>query len=127
MVVPELCLVAELGGKPIAFTLSAYDANVAVKKTNGRLFPFGYITLLTGIKKTDRFRLILMGVVGENRKQGIEVAMYTRMIEEGVRLGFREVEMSMIVENNERMLASISHLPVERYKTWRVFRKDLSQ
>ncbi len=127
MVVPELCLVAELGGKPIAFTLSAYDANVAVKKTNGRLFPFGFITLLTGIKKTDRFRLILMGVVEENRKQGIEVAMYTRMIEEGVRLGFREVEMSMIVENNERMLASISHLPVERYKTWRVFRKDLSQ
>jgi GNAT superfamily N-acetyltransferase len=125
MVVPELCLVAELGGKPIAFTLSAYDANVAVKKVNGRLFPFGFITLLTGIKKTDRFRLILMGVLDEYRNQGIEIALYTKIIEKGISMGFREVEMSMIVENNQRMVSSITHLPVERYKTWRIYRKDL--
>ncbi len=127
MVVPELCLVAELGGKPIAFTLSAYDANIAVKKTNGRLFPFGFITLLTGIKKTDRFRLILMGVLDGYRKQGIEIAMYTRIIEQGIRMGFKETEMSMIVETNQRMLASIGHLPVEKYKTWRIYRKGLEE
>jgi GNAT superfamily N-acetyltransferase len=127
MVVPELCLVAELGGKPIAFTLSAYDANVAVRKTNGRLFPFGFIRLLTGIKKTDRFRLILMGVLDGYRKQGIEIALYTRIIEEGIRLGFREVEMSMIVETNIRMLSSIGHLPVERYKTWRIYKMNLEE
>jgi GNAT superfamily N-acetyltransferase len=127
MVVPELCLVAEIGGKPIAFTLSAYDANVAVRKTNGRLFPFGFIRLLTGIKKTDRFRLILMGVLDGYRKQGIEIALYTTIIEQGIRLGFREVEMSMIVEDNTRMLNSIGHLPVERYKTWRIYKKDLEE
>jgi hypothetical protein len=33
----------------------------------------------------------------------------------------------MIVENNERMLSSLSHLVVERYKTWRVFKKDLTE
>jgi GNAT superfamily N-acetyltransferase len=125
MVVPGLSLVAEIDGKPIAFTLSLYDANVAVKKVNGRLFPFGFLTLLTGIKKTDRFRLILMGVLEEYRNQGIEIALYTKVIEEGIRLGFREVEMSMIVEDNDRMLSSINRLPVERYKTWRIFRKDL--
>ncbi len=127
MVVPELCLVAEISGKPIAFTLSAYDANVAVRKTGGRLFPFGFIRLLTGIKKTDRFRLILMGVLDGYRKQGIEIALYTRIIEAGIRLGFRETEMSLIVENNTRMLDSIGHLQVERYKTWRIYRKDLEE
>jgi GNAT superfamily N-acetyltransferase len=126
MVVPGLSLVAELDGRPIAFTLALYDANVAVKKTNGRLLPFGFITLLTGIRKTDRFRLILMGVLEEYRKQGIEIALVTKVIEEGIRLGFTEVETSMIVETNHRMMASIGHLPVERYKTWRVFRKDLT-
>ena len=127
IVIPELSLVAELDGKPVAMTLSAYDANVAVRKTGGRLFPFGFITLLTGIKKTDRFRLILMGVLEEYRNQGIEIAMYTRVIEDGIRMGFRESEMSMIVENNERMLSSIERLPVERYKTWRVYKKDLRE
>jgi GNAT superfamily N-acetyltransferase len=125
IVVPELSLIVEVDGRPVAFTLSAYDANIAVKKVNGRLFPIGFLILLLGIKKTDRFRLILMGVLEKYRKQGIEVAMYARIIEEGLRLGFREAEMSLIVENNERMLSSIRHLPVEKYKTWRVFRKDL--
>ncbi len=126
MVIPGLSLVAELDGKPIGFTLALYDANVAVKKTNGRLLPFGFIRLLTGIRKTDRFRLILMGVLEEHRNQGIEIALCTKVIQEGIRLGFTEVETSMIVETNDRMMSSIAHLPVERYKTWRVFRKDLT-
>ncbi len=126
MVVPGLSLVAELDGKPIAFTLALYDANVAVKKTNGRLLPFGFIRLLTGIRRTDRFRLILMGVLEEYRNQGIEVALCTKVIADGIRLGFTEVETSLIVETNDRMMSSIAHLPVERYKTWRVFRKDLT-
>jgi GNAT superfamily N-acetyltransferase len=125
-VVPEISLIAELGGRPVGFTLSLYDANVAVKKVNGRLFPFGFLTLLTGIRKTDRFRLILMGVLEEFRNLGVEAALYTRVIQEGIRLGFTEVETSMIVETNQPMLASIGRLPMERYKTWRIFRKDLS-
>jgi GNAT superfamily N-acetyltransferase len=127
MVSPELSLIAELDGKPIAFTLSLYDANVAVKRIDGRLFPFGFLKLLTGIKKTNRFRLILMGVLEEYRNQGVEVALYTKVIEDGIRMGFRESEASMIVENNERMLSSLSHLVMERYKTWRVFKKDLTE
>jgi len=126
-VVPELSCVAELNGKPIAFALSLYDANVAVKKVNGRLFPFGFITILTQGKKTRRFRLVLMGVLEEHRRQGIEVALIARVIEEGIRRGFKEVEMSQIVETNEAMIASLGHLPVERYRTWRVYRKDLAE
>jgi len=124
-VVPELSFVAELNGTPIAFALSIYDANVAVKKVNGHLFPFGFITILTQGKKTRRFRLILMGVLEEHRRQGIEIALIAHVIEEGLRRGFKEVEMSQVVETNEPMISSLEHLPVERYKTWRVYRKDI--
>ncbi len=126
-IVPELSFIVELGGKPIAFALSIFDANVAVKKVNGRLFPVGFLTLLATMKKTRRFRLALMGVLEEYRRQGIEVALYTHVIEEGLRRGFQEVEMSLIVESNAAMISSIEHLPVERYRTWRVFRKDISE
>jgi len=125
--VVELSLVAEMNGKPVGFALSLYDANVAVKKINGRMFPFGWCTMLTGIKKTDRFRLTLMGVLPEYRNRGIELAFYAKIMEKGVQMGFREAECSMIVENNEAMLASLSHMPTERYKTYRVFGKDLAR
>jgi GNAT superfamily N-acetyltransferase len=127
MVIPELSLVVELEGKPVAFTLSIADANVAVKRTGGRLFPFGWLTLLTGMRRTDRFRLILMGVLEPYRNQGIENALYARVIAEGVRLGLREVETSLIVETNEQMMSSIGRLAVERYKTWRIYRKALGR
>ena len=124
-VVPELSCVAELNGTPIAFALSIYDANVAVKKVNGHLFPFGFLTILTQAKRTRRFRLVLMGVLEGYRRQGIEVALVAHVIEEGLRRGFTECEMSQVVETNEPMIASLAHLPVERYRTWRVYRKDL--
>jgi len=126
-VVEDLSFIVELDGKPIAFALSIYDANQAVKKVNGRLFPFGFITLLASMKKTKRFRLILMGVLEEHRRQGLEVAMYAHVIEQGIRRGFEEAEMSMIVESNEPMINSIERMPVERYRTWRIYRKDLAQ
>jgi ribosomal protein S18 acetylase RimI-like enzyme len=68
-----------------------------------------------------------MGVLEEFRRQGIEVALYTHVIEEGLRFGVQEVEMSMIVESNEPMISSLERLPVERYRTWRIYRKDLSE
>ncbi len=126
-VVEELSFIVELEGKPIGFALSLYDANQAVKKINGRLLPFGFITLLATLKKTRRIRLVLMGVLEEYRRQGIEIALYTHVIEEGLRRGVDEVEMSMIVESNEPMISSLVRMPVERYRTWRIYRKDLSE
>jgi GNAT superfamily N-acetyltransferase len=126
-VVPELSAIVELDGRPIAFALSLFDANQAVKKLNGRLFPFGFIRLLATAKRTRRFRLVLMGVREEYRRQGIELALYARVIEQGMALGFQEAEMSLIVESNEPMISSVERLPVERYRTWRIYRKGLAQ
>jgi GNAT superfamily N-acetyltransferase len=125
IVIPELSFIGEVGGRPVGFALSIYDANQAVKKINGRLFPFGFITFLTQLKRTDRFRHILMGVHEDYRNQGIEIAFYVSMTESARRLGFREVEMSLIVENNFSMRNSLKHFPLEAYKTYRIYSKNL--
>jgi GNAT superfamily N-acetyltransferase len=126
LVVDELSFIVELEGKPIAFALSIYDANEAVKKVDGRLFPFGFLILLARMRRTRRFRLILMGVLEEYRHQGFEIALYARVIEEGLRRGFREVEMSLVVESNDPMISSIERLPVELYRKWRIFKKEIA-
>jgi GNAT superfamily N-acetyltransferase len=125
MVIPEISPVIEVDGKPVAFALALCDANVAVKRIGGRLFPLGWITLLATLRRTDRFRLVLMGVLEEYRHKGLEAAMYHQVASEAVRLGYREIEMSQIVETNAAMLASLERWPVERSKTWRIYEKDL--
>lgn len=123
--IPELSYIAEVQGQPVGFALSIADANVAVKRINGRLYPFGFVTFLRSLKKTDRFRHILMGVLEEHRNRGIEIAMYAELVERCCRMGYREVEMSLIVENNQAMRSSLKHFPLDIYKTFRIYQKSL--
>jgi GNAT superfamily N-acetyltransferase len=125
VVVPELSLIAEKNGDPVGFTFSTYDANVAVKKIKGHLYPFGFIEMLRNLKKTDRFRLILMGILEEYRGRGIENALYMTVAKNGLDLGFRELEMSLVVESNIPMVRIMEKLPVEIYKTYRLYTKKL--
>ena len=126
MLVPELSPLIEIDGRPVAFALAIRDANVGVKAADGRLFPFGWITVLSRLRRTDRFRLVLMGVLESFRGQGLEAALYHQVISEGIRMGFHEIEMSQIVETNAAMRGSLERLPVERSKTWRIYEKDLT-
>ena len=51
LVVPELTTVAEVDGRPVAAAFGLLDYNPRIKQINGRLFPFGFIRLLTRRKK----------------------------------------------------------------------------
>jgi hypothetical protein len=64
---PEINMIAELDGKPVAFMLTFPDMNDALKDIGGKLFPFGWIKLLAWLKKPKQanMRVPLMGVVKE--------------------------------------------------------------
>ena len=47
LVVPELTTVAEVDGRPVAAAFGLLDYNPRIKLINGRLFPFGFVRLLT--------------------------------------------------------------------------------
>lgn len=126
LIIPELTFIAEVGGKPVGFALSVYDVNPLVRQIDGRLWPFGWYTLLRGIKRQRHFRLLLMGVIEAHQGRGYEIVFSTEVAERGLRAGFTECELSNVVETNEPMLRSASHLPAERYKTYRIYRKELS-
>jgi hypothetical protein len=64
-----------------------------------------------------------MGVLEEQRNRGFEVAMYAELVERCCQLGYREVEMSLIVETNQAMRSSLKHFPLEIYKTYRIYEK----
>ena len=125
VVIPELTLMAQKDDRSVGVILTSYDANVAVKKINGRLLPFGFIKLLLHLKKTDQVRLILLGVLKEFRGRGIETALIMMVAEKAFEMGYREMEMSLIVENNQPMLKALDHFPVTKEKVWRIYRKKI--
>ena len=125
IVAPELSLFAEKDGRPVGIALTLYDANQAARRINGRLYPFVFLTFLRNVRRTDRIRQFAMGVLSEFRGRGIEIALYMTIARRGFQMGLREVEMSLIVENNDAMNDTMKHLPAEIYKTYRIYGKDL--
>lgn len=120
---PDIALVAELHGEPIGFSLSLPDINQALKKANGRLFPFGLIQILQKKRHLTAMRVFAMGVLNEYRHRGIDTIFYQRTLEAGLRKGYLTAEMSLINESNKPMRRVLERLGARIYKTYRMYDK----
>lgn len=121
----KLAFITELNGVPIAFSISLPDANRAVKKANGSLFPFGLIKLLLEMRKIETIRTTIMGVLKEHRNKGYEIAMVYRTIENGWAMGYKAADCSLIVETNTAMSDVLERIGCVKYKTYRVLKKEI--
>ena len=124
-IVPELALLAEIEGKPIGFSLALPDLNRALIHTNGRLFPLGLLKILWYSRKIDMIRIIIMGVIHEYQKLGIDAIFYLDTWHNAVNKGYWRGEMSWILENNEMMNRSAKMLGGRVYKTYRMYEMKL--
>jgi hypothetical protein len=122
---PDLGLIAEIGGKPVAFSLSLPDINQALLHTNGRLFPFGLFKLLWYSRKIDMIRITVLGVVHSHQQKGIDAVLYLDTWRNGVKKGYVRGEMSWILENNTMMNRAAEMLGGKVYKTYRMYQMDV--
>ncbi len=122
----DFVYIAEFDGKPVAFSLAIPDYNQVFIKMNGKLFPFGIIKLLINRKKIDGIRLITLGIIHEYQKKGTEAVFIRNTIEEGIRKGMNKAEISWILEDNTAMVATAENLNAEKYKTYRLYDKKIT-
>ena len=121
LIVPELALLVEIEGKPAGLILAIPDYNQALKKINGRLFPFGWLKLLFYSRKIKTVRLFIMGVLKEYRMQGLEALLYLEGQKNAYRMGYQNVEFSWILEDNIFTRRAAENIGSRIYKTYRVY------
>jgi GNAT superfamily N-acetyltransferase len=118
---PDLCLVAEIGGKIVGFSLALPDFNQILARLNGRLFPFGIVKFLYYRRKIDALRLLAMGVIKEFRGRGIDSIFYYETAKRALARGITRGEMSWILENNVLMNRILDRLGFRVYKKYRLY------
>jgi GNAT superfamily N-acetyltransferase len=124
---PDFGLIAEHDGKAVAFALAIPDINIIAKDIKkGRLLPTGIFKLLFQKKKIKRLRIILLGVLEDYRKMGIEGIFYARIISKGMEKGFNEAEASWILDNNEMMKKGVEGVNMVAYKRYRMYEKKIN-
>lgn len=126
VVKPELCLLAFMGDKPIAFGLALPDYNRALRHLNGRLLPLGVFKLLWYRRQIDTVRVLTLGVSPAYRHIGVDAMLLAEMFAGAVRLGMSEGECSWVLEDNWAMRRGIERAGGRVYKTYRVYGKNLT-
>ncbi len=118
---PKVLLIAEdAEGTPIGFGLSLPDINTLLKGMNGRLFPFGWLRMVFGLKKIRQYRMWALGVIPAYQGKGIDTLLY-RATYEALKDFQVSMEVNYVLEDNERMnnaLVKLGVRPIRRYRVY---------
>ena len=129
LIIPEFALIAEVSDEPAGFILCVPDINVALRHINGRLttfgLPIGLAKLLYYKNRTRTARLIALGVIEKYRRIGIAEMLVLQIVEDAmIKRGFTG-ELSLTLEDNFAINRFLAAIGAERYKTYRIYRKQL--
>ncbi len=124
VVEPQLGVMVEQEGEPVAFGLILPDFNQALKAANGRLFPFGLLRILWHQRRIDGLRFLLLGIKEKHRVRGVDALIYHWLIRHTLESNYRWVEASWVLEDNHRMRQTIERIGTAT-KRYRIYEKLL--
>jgi len=111
-------------GRPIGFAMALPDVNALLRGLNGRLFPFGWLKLLVGLPRLDRYRMFALGVVPEYHGRGIDSLIY-RALYEALYTPDIWMEINYVLEDNVAMNNAISKLDARPLRRYRIYQREI--
>ncbi len=122
----KYCIVAEKGDEIIGFVVGIPNINeILIKIKRGRLLPTGIFKLLFGKKGIKSLRVLMLGVLENYRKLGIEACLYGHLIRNAMPSGILEAECSWMLDDNYLMNHAIEQINADFYKRYRLFEKAI--
>ena len=123
-------LLAEIDGRPVGFSITLPDINEAIRPLNGRLtrfgLPLGLLRLLRGKRHVKTARMVVLNVLKEYRRRGVAEMLILHTLDYGKNvLGYTGAELGWTLEDNDSVNRTIEAVGGNRYKTYRIYQKDL--
>ena len=100
----------------------------ALKKCNGKLFPFGWFHILRAMywKYEENFEMLLIGVKPEYQKKGVNSIVFVDLMKELLKGGFVYGESNAELESNLDIRSQWGDLEVKECKRRRVYKKAVN-
>jgi hypothetical protein len=125
IVVPDLTLIAEADGETVGFLGLLPDMNQVLRHMRGKINPITILKALYHSRKVRDLRLLLLGIKATHRTRGVDAILYREAFTAARRLGYRDVEFSWILEDNEAMKRVIDLMNSRLYRKFRVYEAPL--
>jgi len=119
-------IVMDKDDKVIAFGITFPSFSKALQQCQGRLFPFGFVTLLRAMKKNDRADLYLVGVRDEYLGKGLNSMLMKQIVQTFIDNGIKYVESNPNLELNNDVQAMWKYFKNRQHKRRRCYVKHLA-
>ncbi|HET9910915.1 MAG TPA: hypothetical protein VFQ13_03445 [Anaerolineales bacterium] len=123
---PKLVKLVMKDDRAVGFLLAYPDVSRGLQKTRGRLFPFGWLTLLLELRRTDRININGAALLPEYRGSGGTAILYSEMfksVTENPR--YRHAEIVQVGVDNENMQRDMENFGIDFYKMHRTYQRAL--
>jgi GNAT superfamily N-acetyltransferase len=120
-------IVANEKDEVVAVGLGMPSLSEALRKCQGKLFPFGWYHLIKALKAkqmTD-FDLLLIAVRPDYQDKGLTALIFNEMTPHFQKYGIQRVETTAILETNHKSLANFADFDHIQHKRRRAYIKEL--
>lgn len=121
-------LVADQDDNLIAFGISIPSLSRAQQKAKGHMFPFGWLYMLNAMYRkggSDTVDLLLMAVRPDYQGKGVNALLFTELIPEYQRWGFKYVETNCELTTNKQVQNQWTSFNPVHHKTRCTFRCNI--
>lgn len=125
IIVPQFAVFAEIDGRPIGAVLALLDYNQILRTLNGRLFPFGFVRLLTGRRRITTVRAMAMTMAPGHQSAGLSVVLMDNLVDAGAEWGIDRYEFSWVLESNAKSRGTLERLGTKVTSAYRIYEKTL--
>lgn len=125
---PGLVRFAAIDGELVAMIGAFPDPNWALRPRWGRLGdsdPIRLARLIAVRRHIPRVRMMFFGILPGHRKAGLDALLFDEVYRYAMPRGYRSVEASLLLEENELVIRAAEFAGGRRYKTWRIYERPL--
>ena len=119
------CVVDE-NDEMIGFAITMPSFTKALKRINGKMFPFGFYHLWRALRKNNRASFYLIGIKESYQSKGVTAIIFQDIQEMFNKRGITEVETNPELEENKAIQSMWKNYKHELHKRRRTYRKDIS-
>ena len=126
LIEPALCPLVFYNDEPAGMCVALPDYNAVLRHLNGRLFPIGWLKFMILKRSINQARLWALGVKCRFHNLGFDSLLYYECFLGMQRLGYKQAEVSWILEDNIHIIRPIEMWAGRLYKTYRIYQRSVA-
>lgn len=122
----DVCLIADKDDKLVGVGISMPSLSMALRKSGGKLFPFGWYHILKAIRGgADVVDLLLVAIKPEYQGKGVNALLFSTLIPNYIANGYKFAESNVELEDNENVQKQWEYFERRQHRRRRAWKKEI--